>query len=153
MVVHVTIDLGTEEVGGQEHAGPPVPGRQSHYGGIGREGAAGVLVKADRHGDVGFAVANRLCGHLQRRAARSAAIEDSAHRNAGGAKPADDRVGIGHLVAADVRGLHPGPFGAGIGKGRLRRFCAHLQAQLVAVAAERMKADADDRDVGHDAAD
>ena len=76
-------------------------------------------------------------------------VEDVDERDAGETQQADERVGLGDLPAAAERAVDVGPRHTGVLQGLVDRVGTHLERALVAVAAEGVQADPDDRDFVH----
>ncbi len=149
MVVHVPVDLHAEEVRSQEQAGLAVPGGQAGHGRIGGERAPRVLVHADRDGQVVLSGLDRPGGHADRGPGGRAPVENPAQRNAGQPELADDRVGIGHLEAADEPGLHLRPADPRVGERRAHRVGGHVHGRLATEPPEGMQSHADDNRFHH----
>jgi hypothetical protein len=111
---------------------------------VGRERAPGVLVHPDGDRHVALAVLDGPGGHGQGAARGGAAVEHAAQRNPGQPQPADDRVRVGYLEAADEPRLDLGPADAGVGEREPDRVGGHVHRGFAREPAERVQPDSDD---------
>ena len=106
---HVALDLHREELRGQHQPGFAIPFGQAPVGGLGIEGAARMLVEADRDAEVELARLDRRIGAEHGRSAGRAAIGDVDELQAGQPQLGDHRVGLARGVRAAIGELDVAP--------------------------------------------
>ncbi|MNF64101.1 hypothetical protein D3C84_458240 [compost metagenome] len=151
VLVQVALGLQGEELGGQHQAGFAVPVLQAPVRRLRVEGAARVLVEADRHADLGHATAQRGNHAGQGAAAGGAAVGHVDERDAGQPEVVGQRVGIAAILAATVGHTDLMPLDSCVLEGLAHGIGAlGLAAQAVG-APEGVQADTDDGDIFHHA--
>ena len=108
-----------------------------------------MLVHPDGHDDVPAACDDGVGRLLGDRRSGGTRVEDVDERDAGEAEQTDERVGLGDLPAPPERAVDVVPRNTGIRQRLLDRIGAHLERALVAVPAEGVQANPDDRYLIH----